>query len=76
VSAAENSLAVTLAAAGRPGEAIRLAESALRRLRDLDMGHRPDGRRVRAHHAWLTSRATGSTAPAKDFDIDLELPGI
>ncbi|MEU1004107.1 FxSxx-COOH system tetratricopeptide repeat protein [Streptomyces tibetensis] len=76
VSAAENSLAATLAAAGRPGEATRLVESALRRLRDLDMGHRPDGRRVGAHHAWLTSRATGPTAPARDFDIDLELPGI
>ncbi len=76
VSAAENSLAATLAAAGRTEEAAGLAESALRRLRDLDMGHRPDGRRVKAHHARLTSRNTGSTAPARDFDIDLELPGI
>ncbi|WP_435282737.1 FxSxx-COOH system tetratricopeptide repeat protein [Streptomyces koelreuteriae] len=76
VSAAENSLAATLAAAGRPSEAAGLAEGALRRLRDLDMGHRPDGRRVSAHLSWLTSRATARTAPARDFDIDLELPGI
>jgi tetratricopeptide (TPR) repeat protein len=76
VSAAENSLAATLAAAGRTEEAVALAERALRRLRDLDMGHRPDGRRVGAHHTWLTSRTTGSTPPARDFDIDLELPGI
>ncbi|MGR4852585.1 FxSxx-COOH system tetratricopeptide repeat protein [Streptomyces sp. LARHCF252] len=76
ISAAENSLAATLAAAGRVDEATGLAERALRRLRDLDMGHRPDGRRVRAHHAWLTSRPTARTAAARDFDIDLELPGI
>ncbi|MGX1567251.1 FxSxx-COOH system tetratricopeptide repeat protein, partial [Streptomyces sp. NPDC055509] len=76
VSAAENSLAATLAAAGRADEATGLAERALRRLRDLDMGHRPDGRRVGAHHAWLTSRTAARTAPARDFDIDLELPGI
>ncbi|MET9758912.1 FxSxx-COOH system tetratricopeptide repeat protein [Streptomyces sp. NPDC006372] len=74
VSAAENSLAATLAASGRVEEAAGLAERALRRLRDLDMGHRPDGRRVGAHHARLASRTT--TAPARDFDIDLELPGI
>ncbi|MFJ3928352.1 FxSxx-COOH system tetratricopeptide repeat protein [Streptomyces sp. NPDC090022] len=76
VTAAENSLAATLAAAGRREEAVVLAESALSRLRDLGVAHRPDGRRVRAHHARLTGADTDRPAPPSGFDIDLELPDL
>jgi tetratricopeptide (TPR) repeat protein len=75
MSAAENSLAVTLAAAGRDEEAAGLARSALTRLEDLGLGHRPDGRLVRAHLARLTGSPAAEQAPA-DLDIDLELPGL
>ncbi|MBO1330021.1 FxSxx-COOH system tetratricopeptide repeat protein [Streptomyces sp. VRA16 Mangrove soil] len=76
VSAAENSLAASLAAAGQGVEATELAYSALTRLRDLGMAHRPLGRRVRAHHAWLSGSDPGRVAPPTGFDIDLELPGL
>ncbi|MBT2444312.1 tetratricopeptide repeat protein [Streptomyces sp. ISL-36] len=74
VAAAENSLAATLAADGRTEEAVELARSALDRLRDLGVAHRPDGRRVKAHHARLTGADTA--VPPSGFDIDLELPGL
>ncbi|MGX1545041.1 FxSxx-COOH system tetratricopeptide repeat protein [Streptomyces adustus] len=76
VAAAENSLAATLAAAGRTDEAAELAGTALTRLRDLGVAHRPDGRRVSQHLDRLT--ATGSTRPAppSGYDIDLELPDV
>ncbi|GGT98322.1 FxSxx-COOH system tetratricopeptide repeat protein [Streptomyces lateritius] len=74
VAAAENSLAATLAADGRTEEAVELARSALDRMRDLGIAHRPDGRRVKAHHARLTGADTA--VPPSGFDIDLELPGL
>ncbi|MFF4105314.1 FxSxx-COOH system tetratricopeptide repeat protein [Streptomyces sp. NPDC001903] len=76
VAAAENSLAATLAAAGQTEEAAELARSALDRLRDLGIAHRPDGRRVKAHHARLTASGTSRPVPQSGFDIDLELPGL
>lgn len=76
VAVAENSLAATLAAADRTDEAAQLARSALNRLRDLGVAHRPDGRRVRAHHARLTGSDTSRPVPPSGFDIDLELPGL
>ncbi|MEV4923798.1 FxSxx-COOH system tetratricopeptide repeat protein [Streptomyces roseoverticillatus] len=76
IAAAENSLAATLAAAGRAEEAVALADGALARLRDLGAAGRPDGRRVRAHHARLTGSERARPAPASGFDIDLELPGL
>lgn len=76
VAAAENSLAATLAAAGRADDALRHASSALTRLRDLDMSDRPLGRRVWAHHATLSGSDTALAAPPTGFDIDLELPGL
>ncbi|WKU48811.1 FxSxx-COOH system tetratricopeptide repeat protein [Streptomyces sp. VNUA116] len=76
IAAAENSLAATLAAAGRTEEAAAVAGAALARLRDLGAARRPDGRRVRAHHAWLTGTERARPVPASGFDIDLELPGL
>ncbi|MFI8261983.1 FxSxx-COOH system tetratricopeptide repeat protein [Streptomyces sp. NPDC085665] len=76
VAAAENSLAATLAAAGHAQEAAELAGSALTRLRDLGVAHRPDGRRVKAHHARLTTPGDPRPVPQSGFDIDLELPGL
>ncbi|MFF7334399.1 FxSxx-COOH system tetratricopeptide repeat protein [Streptomyces sp. NPDC008150] len=77
MSAAENSLAATLAATGRREEAAALARAALTRLEDLGMGHRPDGRLVRAHLARLTGDpAAEQTSVDMDMDIDLELPGL
>ncbi|MFG2874709.1 FxSxx-COOH system tetratricopeptide repeat protein [Streptomyces sp. NPDC048337] len=76
IAAAENSLAATLGAAGRGEEAVALADGALARLRDLGVAHRPDGRRVRAHHAWLTGSESARPVPASGFDIDLELPEL
>ncbi|WP_405457359.1 FxSxx-COOH system tetratricopeptide repeat protein [Streptomyces sp. NBC_00101] len=74
VATAENSLAATLAADGRTGEAAALTLRALRRLRDLGVSHRPDGRRVQAHHARLTTGDTSVPEPRSGYDIDLELP--
>ncbi|MFF7978649.1 FxSxx-COOH system tetratricopeptide repeat protein [Streptomyces sp. NPDC007901] len=76
VAAAEHSLAVTLAAAGRTGEAVAFGRSALDRLRDLGMADRPDGQRVRAHLDLLAGTDTGRPAPTSGYDIDLELPGV
>jgi tetratricopeptide (TPR) repeat protein len=76
VAAAENSLAATVAAAGRATEAADLAHTALTRLRDLGFVHRPVGRRVRAHHDSLTGARPDRPAPPSGYDIDLELPGL
>ncbi|MFE9253641.1 FxSxx-COOH system tetratricopeptide repeat protein [Streptomyces sp. NPDC006879] len=76
VAAAENSLAATVAADGRTEEAIALARAALVRLRDLGVVHRPDGRRVRAHHDRLAELDSERPPPASGYDIDLELPGV
>ncbi|AVH59648.1 MULTISPECIES: FxSxx-COOH system tetratricopeptide repeat protein [Streptomyces] len=76
VAVAENSLAATLAAAHRTEDAAQLAHSALNRLRDLGIAHRPDGRRVRAHHARLTGSDTSRPMPPSGYDIDLELPEL
>ncbi|MET9384557.1 FxSxx-COOH system tetratricopeptide repeat protein [Streptomyces sp. NPDC002928] len=76
VAAAENSLAATLAADGRPDEAAVLAGAALTRLRDLGVAHRPDGRRVRQHLDRLTATDPGRPAPPSGYDIDLELPDV
>ncbi|TLS44130.1 tetratricopeptide repeat protein [Streptomyces montanus] len=76
VAAAENSLAATVAEAGRTDEAAELAHTALTRLRDLGVGHRPDGRRVDAHHERLTGTDTSRPTPPSGYDIDLELPEL
>ncbi|POX48917.1 hypothetical protein C3489_26095 [Streptomyces sp. Ru71] len=76
VAAAENSLAATLAAAGRTDEAVELAGSALTRLGDLGVADRPDGRRVALHLDHLTGTGTARPAPPSGYDIDLELPGL
>ncbi|MGW2824945.1 FxSxx-COOH system tetratricopeptide repeat protein [Streptomyces sp. NPDC001443] len=76
VAAAENSLAATLAAAGRTDEAAELAGTALTRLRDLGVAHRPDGRRVRQHLDRLTATGSARPAPPSGYDIDLELPDV
>ncbi|MFD9003369.1 FxSxx-COOH system tetratricopeptide repeat protein [Streptomyces sp. NPDC059582] len=76
VAAAENSLAATLATAGRRDEAAALAGVALSRLRDLGVAHRPDGRRVSQHLDQLTTAETARPAPQSGYDIDLELPDV
>lgn len=76
VAGAENSLAVTLAAAGKTDEAVAQAYNALTRLQRLGIGHRPDARRVKAHHDWLTGSTRARTEPPSGFDVDYELPGL
>lgn len=76
VAAAENSLAATLASAGREEEAVELARTALARLGDLGFAHRLDGRRVAAHLDRLTGTDTTRAVPPSGYDIDLELPDL
>ncbi|MGY1501135.1 FxSxx-COOH system tetratricopeptide repeat protein [Streptomyces sp. QTS52] len=76
VAFAENSLAATLASAGRDEEAVELARTALARLGDLGIAHRPGGRRVGAHLERLTGVDPTRPVPPSGYDIDLELPGV